>query len=47
MAMRPGNQPEVWENGVRTDLAPMINIEFHRTDGTPYKRDTSLRCQWA
>ena len=78
LGMRPGNQPESWEDGIRTDptaknyewwyfdahlddgstlvvaffpkpmapmrtgLAPMINIEFDRPDGTSYKRDITF-----
>ena len=78
LGLRPGNQPEIWEDGMRTDpmaknyewwyldahlddgstlvvmffskpmapvragLAPMINIEFDRPDGTSYKRDITF-----
>lgn len=78
LGMRPDNQPEIREDGMRTDptaknyewwyfdahlddgstlvviffpkplapmragLAPMINIEFDRPDGTSYKRDITF-----
>ena len=79
LGMKPGNVPEAWEDGMRTDpvqtnyewwyfdahlddgstlvvvffpkpmapmrkgLAPMINIEFDRPDGSSYKRDIKFK----